>query len=484
MISRFTHALSGFAAILACALLLVPAPVCARVQTHERLPGTVARALAAAGIPGSAVAVLVQAADASSPRISVNADRALDPASVMKLVTTYAALDLLGPAYTWKTEAWIEGRLHHGVLDGDLYLKGGGDPILTYQRFWLLLARLRAMGLTRIDGDLVQDRSLFDVGRAAPIDDQPLRPYNVVPDPLLLDFEALRLELVPDPARDALAVLPEPLPDGLEIDNQIQLAAGTCGDWQAGLRPELAEIGGQERLSLSGSYPRSCGEQTWRLAGLPHAQYVDGVFRDLWRQLGGSIGGGSREGEVPADARLMVSLASPPLAVVIRDINKYSNNVMARQLFLTLGAAAGHRPADEADAAAAVRAWLMSKRLDFPELVLDNGSGLSRRARISAQSLARLLASAWRSPLMPEFVSSLPLAAEDGTMEKRLRFDAVAGQAHVKTGTLDGVKAIAGYVRDRAGKWQIVVFLVNHPEAARARAAQDALLQWVYERGG
>ncbi|OIQ91416.1 D-alanyl-D-alanine carboxypeptidase DacB precursor [mine drainage metagenome] len=480
MIYRFCHCL--LALLLASALFLPP--VHARAQYRQRLPMPVARALRAAGIPSAAVAVLVRPADSQRPGLSVNADRALDPASVMKLVTTYAALGLLGPAYTWKTEAWIAGRLDHGVLDGDLYLKGGGDPILSYQRFWLLLARLRAMGLTRINGDLVQDRSLFDAGRAVPIDDQPLRPYNVVPDPLLLDFDALRLELVPDPAQDSLAVLPEPLPDGLTIDNLIKPVGGACGDWKGGLRPVLSEIGGQERLSLSGNFPRSCGEQTWRLAGLPHRQYLDGVFRSLWRQLGGSIGGGSRQGIVPSDARLMVSLASPPLAVVIRDINKFSNNVMARQLFLSLGAATGHRPADEADAAAAVRAWLKSRHLDFPELVLDNGSGLSRRARISAESLARLLASAWRDPLMPEFVSSLPLAAEDGTMEKRLRHEAVAGQAHIKTGTLDGVKAIAGYVRDRAGRWQIVVFLVNHPQAARAAAAQDALLQWVYERGG
>jgi len=477
--SQFSHFLFGLALLLASALL----PAHARARHPERLPIPVARALSAAGIPNSAVAVLVQAVDSPLPRISVNADRALDPASVMKLVTTYAALGTLGPAYTWKTEAWIRGKLDHGVLDGDLYLKGSGDPILTYQRFWLLLARLRAKGLKRIRGDLVQDRSLFDVGKTAPIDDQPLRPYNVTPDALLLDFEALRLELVPDPAQKTLAVLPEPLPDGLTIDNLIKLDEAACGDWKAGLHPELSEIDGHARLRLSGHYPRSCGEQTWHLAGPPHAQYVAGVFRSLWRELGGSIGGGSREGSVPEDAQLLVSIASPPLAVVIRDINKFSNNVMARQLFLTLGAAAGSRPADEAAASVAVRAWLKTKQLDFPELVMDNGSGLSRRARISAGSLERLLASAWKSPLMPEFVSSLPLAAVDGTMKKRLRQEDAAGSAHIKTGSLDGVKAIAGYVRDRAGKWQIVVFLVNHPKAAQAAAAQDALLQWVYERG-
>ncbi|MBL8488981.1 MAG: D-alanyl-D-alanine carboxypeptidase, partial [Rhodocyclaceae bacterium] len=169
------------------------------------------------------------------------------------------------------------------------------------------------------------------------------------------------------------------------------------------------------------------------------------------------------------------------LADVVRDINKFSNNVMARQLFLTLGANGGG-PATADRAEAAIKAWLEAKNLRMPELVLENGSGLSRRERMSADSLARLLAAAWKSPVMPEFISSLPLTAVDGTMQRRLKTNAVAGQAHIKTGTLEGVKTMAGYVLDRAGRRQIVVLLVNHPNAAAAQPAQDALLQWVYER--
>ncbi|MCZ7655352.1 MAG: D-alanyl-D-alanine carboxypeptidase [Rhodocyclaceae bacterium] len=166
----------------------------------------------------------------------------------------------------------------------------------------------------------------------------------------------------------------------------------------------------------------------------------------------------------------------------MRDINKFSNNVMARQLYLTLGAEASKRPARGEDAEAAIHAWLAQKEMRMPELVIENGAGLSRLNRISADSLGRLLAAAFASPVMPEFIASLPLAGIDGTMRKRLKGNGVAGRAHVKTGYLEGVRAIAGYVLDRRGRRNIVIFLVNHPNAGASKAAQDALLTCVYER--
>ena len=453
---------------------------------HERLPDAVAQALRTAGIPTAAVAIVVQEATVGSqPQLSVNPASALNPASVMKLVTTYAALELLGPAYTWKTEAWLQGSLQDGRLAGDLYFKGSGDPKLTFEQFWLLLRSLRARGLRDIQGDLVLDRSRFVTDDAAStFDDQPLRAYNVGPDALLLNFNTIRVQLLPQPEEQRLAAIAEPLPDKLDIVNLIRLANGDCGDWKEALRTDVTRRDGRTRLILSGSYPVSCGEHRWHLSMVPHAQYVLGVFRQLWTELGGTLTGDVHDAPVPAGARLAATIESPTLAEIVRDINKYSNNVMARQLFLTIGAEAANKQwATTADGDAAVRAWLTEKRLNFPELVLENGSGLSRRERISAANLARLLAQAWESPVMPELIASLPLAAIDGTMKKRLGNSVAAGQAHIKTGSLEGVKAIAGYVRDRAGKWQIVVFLVNHANARNAQAAQDALLQWVYERG-
>jgi D-alanyl-D-alanine carboxypeptidase/D-alanyl-D-alanine-endopeptidase (penicillin-binding protein 4) len=130
-----------------------------------------------------------------------------------------------------------------------------------------------------------------------------------------------------------------------------------------------------------------------------------------------------------------------------------------------------------------VQSWLAEKKLDFPELVLENGSGLSRQERISAQHLGRLLLEAWRSAVMPELMSSLPLVAYDGTMRRRLRAESIAGQAHIKTGSLSDARTLAGYVLDQRGQRYIVVLFINHPNAAASQAAQDALLQWVYERG-
>jgi D-alanyl-D-alanine carboxypeptidase/D-alanyl-D-alanine-endopeptidase (penicillin-binding protein 4) len=131
----------------------------------------------------------------------------------------------------------------------------------------------------------------------------------------------------------------------------------------------------------------------------------------------------------------------------------------------------------------AVQSWLQARGLDIPELVIENGSGLSRSDRISAGSLGRLLIAAYRSSVMPEFIASMPLVAYDGTLRKRMKFDSVAGQAHIKTGSLGDVRSIAGYVLDRTGRRVAVVFIVNHANAGAGQAAQDAVLKWVYEAG-
>ena len=167
----------------------------------------------------------------------------------------------------------------------------------------------------------------------------------------------------------------------------------------------------------------------------------------------------------------------------MRDVNKLSNNVMARQIFLTLATAKHPPPATPALAADVVQKWLKEKRVAMPGLVLENGSGLSRKERISADGLARLLASAEASPVREEFVSSLAVAAMDGTVQRRFQDGSVAGQALLKTGTLEGVRALAGYVIDANGRRFIVTAIVNHPNAWRAAPALDHLVQWVYQEG-
>jgi D-alanyl-D-alanine carboxypeptidase/D-alanyl-D-alanine-endopeptidase (penicillin-binding protein 4) len=215
---------------------------------------------------------------------------------------------------------------------------------------------------------------------------------------------------------------------------------------------------------------------------LGHTQYIHSLFQELWREMGGTFSGGVRDGQAGAGARLLAAAQSPTLAEIVRDVNKFSNNVMARQLYLTLGGVGGGAPATAEKASRTIRQWLAQKGLNMPELVLENGSGLSRIERISAANLGRLLVSAFRSPVMPELIASLPVAAVDGTMRKRLSGAEIAGQAHIKTGSLAGVRSIAGYVLDNQGRRVAVVLIVNHANAGAGQAAQDALLKWIYHR--
>jgi D-alanyl-D-alanine carboxypeptidase/D-alanyl-D-alanine-endopeptidase (penicillin-binding protein 4) len=447
------------------------------------LPAPVLQALRSADIPASAMSVVVQAVEGGPARISHRATVAMNPASVMKLVTTYAALDSLGPAYAWRTDALMTGRLVNGMLDGDLWLRGSGDPALSMEQFWLLLRDLRSRGVREIRGDVITDRSIFAATAHDPgaFDNEPLAAYNVGPDALLLAHNALRIRLLPQSAGSPQLWAEPPL-DGVQLDNRVQLVDGECGDWKDSLIAKVISqpgAGAGLTLQIIGRYARDCGERIWNVAPLPHNEFFARALRAMWTELGGRIAGRVREGTVPPDATPLTGIESPPLAQVIRDINKYSNNVMARQLFLTLGSGNG-TPADTRTADAAIRAWAARRGLALPSLVLDNGSGLSRSERLSAADLASLLRHAWASSVMPEFVSSLPVLAVDGTLRRRLRNSPASGQAHLKTGSLADARSIAGYVLDRNGQRVLVVASLNHANAKRAQPVLEALMEWVW----
>jgi D-alanyl-D-alanine carboxypeptidase/D-alanyl-D-alanine-endopeptidase (penicillin-binding protein 4) len=437
------------------------------------LPRQVTRALRAAGIPSSSVGAVVQEVGAPSPRVAVNERVPMNPASTMKLVTTYAALEQLGPAYRWHTEAYLDGK--------DLVLRGTGDPKLNYESFWMLLRNLRGRGLRDIRGDIVLDRSYFAPVQYAPFDSDTYRPYNVPPDALLVNFKSLRFTFIPENEK-GVRIYAEPALPGLSIVNALKIADGACPDGRA--FRELLQASFQPRpplASFTGAYPASCGEREMNVALYEPADYLASLVRELWTELGGTWTGTLREGAVSPSAQLLYTHESEPLAQVVRDINKFSNNVMARQLFLTLGAELAGPPAQADKAANAIREWLESMRLAMPELVLENGSGLSRIERISPAHMNALLQSAWRSPVMPEFIASLPVVAIDGTMRKRLKDQSIAGHAHIKTGLLSDARAMAGYVLDRRGRRHTVVMIVNHPRAGEADPAMDALLEWIYQ---
>lgn len=450
----------------------------------DALPPALRLALDTARIPVDAVSIWVQPVDATQPTLAINADQPMNPASVMKLVTAFAVLERLGPAHTWHTRIAARGPIRNGVLEGDLFLVGGGDPVLGYDRLWKLLRRVRALGIERIAGDIVLDASVLRLPAHDPdaFDGRGLRPYNSGPHGLLLNYNTLLLGLQPGKvANEPVTLTAEPPLAGVVIDNRILTSEAPCGTWYSDLQ---ASIEGGRRLVLSGSLPAACGPRTWSAAPLPPAAFGVALASTLWGEVGGRLAGTVREGQTPADARELLSDDSPPLAEVVRDMNKWSSNVIARQLLATLGMDDSPARAEAADMVARgariAGEVLAAARIDTAGLVIENGSGLSRIERIRADSLGRLLLVAWQRPWMPEYIAALPVAGLDGTARGRLRNSPASGQAHIKTGTLNGVRAMAGYLLDRHGRRHVVVMMVNHPEASTSTTAQDALLDWLW----
>lgn len=473
-----------------CIGLLVLQGILPVAAFSHGLPASVKQKLQQLAIPESAIGVYAQEIGKTQPIVAVNADAAMNPASVMKLLTTYAGLELLGPAYTWPTMLYANGKMIDGVLQGDLIIKGYGDPKLDLENFWLLIHRLRQTGLHEIKGNLVLDHSHYDIPADDPgeFDGQPYRTYNVLPEALLVNYRTSTIHFFPEPGKHSVRVVVDPLPESVLVQNNLKLTQGACGDWQNLLTIEV-EPGAEDKnnftVILNGSFSRQCGKQSYMLSLQDSTVYTRDLFKRLWAQQGGSLHGDVVLGKTPQHLSPLKIYQSPPLADIIRGINKFSNNIAARQLYLTLGTGdvvINSSPATLAKSEAAIRQWLVSKQLNFPELLVENGSGLSRKEQISARHLGQLLLAAFNSPVMPEFISSLPIAAVDGTLKNRFTDTPVKGLAHMKTGALNNVRALAGYLLDKSGRRVIIVFFVNHDQAGQSRAAMDMLVQWIYNR--
>ena len=454
---------------------------------HAELPNSVNIELQKIGLPANNVSVYVQAlaeqpALLNKPLITHQATVALNPASTMKLLTSYAGLALLGPAYRWKTEVYADGNLSNGVLNGNLYLKGYGDPNLTTADFWRLLSNLRQQGVQQIKGDLIIDSSYFasQAQSTGSFDGEETRAYNAIPSALTINGKTTSFRF--DADANQVSVTFEPNLAEVKVNNLLKVGNADCVNWRSALRHGIKREGDSATVTFSGAYPANCSEKYFELLVLDENNYNLSLFRKLWSGLGGSFTGKLRVQNVPSNAFKLMEQDSETLAQTLIDINKWSNNLMARQLLLTIAAEQVGIPATEDNGTLAINRWLASLGLNFSELVIENGSGLSRVERISAEHMGALLVHAYYSPVMPELMGSLPVLAVDGTMLKRMRNSSAQGRAHLKTGSINGVFSMAGYVLGQNGKRYVVVFMANNAKAPLTKPAQDALLEWVYSQ--
>jgi serine-type D-Ala-D-Ala carboxypeptidase/endopeptidase (penicillin-binding protein 4) len=523
---RVPHATHSrrFGSMVITTLTLLLTALCCPLASAQALPADVAAALARAGVPQTALSVLVQAlpaampaappnysaadtpsppntppitpaivvpvkpvAPSSPPRLSLRAAASQNPASVIKLITTYAALSTLGAEFTWKNRIYIDGMIiHGGVLEGNLVLRGGGDPKLVLERIQDMFAKVQAKGVREIRGDIILDRSVFAVPDKNPadFDDEPLRPYNAAPDGLLVNFKSLIYTFTPDPTNQRVLIKTEPPIAGVDIPTELALTNGNCGDWKTSLK---ADFFTPSKVSFAGRYSAACGEKVWPVAYSEPRAYAARVIDAMWRASGGTLSGTVREDALPRSARPLLTFDSLPLQDIIADVNKYSNNVMAQQLFLSLSAHSklgrAGRPGSFEASTRAMAAWWGKTLPNAAAPVVENGSGLSRKERSSVLSLTALLQHAAASPQAAVFVNSLSVAGVDGTaqrMKERNAESVALGNAQLKTGTLRDVAAVAGYATGHSGQRYSIAAIINHPNAgsAAARQALDKLVEW------
>lgn len=453
---------------------------------EQVLPVRVRNALGYRNVPADSLSAYVHNLSKDETVLAWHSETPRNPASVMKLLTTLIALDILGPTYTWRTEVYPLGNIEADRLDGDLLLKGYGDPFLVTERVWQMLRELRRGGLRRISGDLVLDDSYFSVGDYDPaaFDRQPLRSYNVGPNALMMNFKTVRYFFEPETERNSVRIRLDPDLENLKIVNKLSVANGRCRGYQRGIA--VIPNSTHDEISFEGRFPSGCETYAMARTALSHNAFAYGLFKRLWQDVGGTLEGSWRNAVLQLDEEQepLLSFDSWPLSDVISRVNKFSNNVMARHLLLTVAAETYGVPGTEDNGRRAISDWLTRRGLEDDAFYLANGAGLSRSSRTTAKQLAQLLRFAYAQPYMPEFLSSMSLTGLDGTTSRRFRSDdPLAGRAHVKTGSLDHVSAIAGYVQSRSGDRYAVVTLQNHEDIHRGpgEEVQEALLRWVYE---
>jgi serine-type D-Ala-D-Ala carboxypeptidase/endopeptidase (penicillin-binding protein 4) len=437
------------------------------------MPAAITQLMAAQRLPSSALSFVIIDMDTGRVVMSHNPDTPRSPASTIKTVTTFAALDMLGPAFTWHTRAWLH--------DGDLYLQGGGDPYITLERWWSFVQSLRAQGLNSIPGDIVIDNSAFSLPKEDPgaFDGRPNRSYNVVPDALMVNFQSIDFSLAANDETHRVDIIASPAPVNLEVDNHIRYAPGRCGGPTARVDFQVASPQ-WDRVVFSGRLSPHCAQQIFARVLLQPTTYAFGTFVELWRQSGGQFEGKLRVESTPADAKPLYTLDSLSLAEIVRLTNKHSNNLMARHLLLTLARERYGDPATLEKGASVIAEWSRERGFDLSGVDIDNGSGLSRSTHITVLQMAKILGAAYHSAFAPEYLASFPLAGLDGTLRSRMK-NSPAGSVRLKTGHLDGVSGVAGYVTASTGKTFVLVSLVNNVRAdfGAAEPVHAALAAWI-----
>lgn len=456
--------------------LLILTLLCTVELFAVTVPNDLAKKLVSIPLDKSAYSIHVQAVNASEPIVSWKTHTKRFPASVIKLLTSYSALLSLGYEYRWETKFYHTGELSNGVLRGNLIVQASGDPTLENKDIDTIVEQIKAVGIRKITGNIVIDRTIFQISsnNSSGFDRNIYSPYNAMPDALMFNE---RKSTVCVTFMGKQAEIRKDVPDqSYQVVNNLKLVNSSCRGKNAW--PQISV--NQSKLVFSGQISRHCGERTvCKVLTKPYLSFYYALKAKL-RSSHVDFKGKMELQSTSKKAKYLFSHYSDTLEVIISRLAKESNNVFARQLLLTLGAQQYSKPSTLFKGRKAIEKILGRYNiLEQGSTFVDNGSGLSRISTTSAQSLANLLVHGAQH-YGQRWMNTLSIAGIDGTLKNRFSHSAVFGRAWMKTGTINNVSNVAGYVEGITGQRYVVVVLVNNKFAAKyGRQLANTVIEWV-----
>ena len=425
----------------------------------------------------SKVSVLIRELKSGKDLVNINSDTKMKPASVIKVLTTYASLLEFGKSYGIPTRVYYHGSYSAGIIDGDLIIKGYGDPTLSKRDIPKIVKRIRRLGIRGFTGDVILDRSFFHTKNviSSGFDKHIYSEYNAMPDAIMFNDHMSRITLR---HRDGEIVATKSIPDkGYRIENRVEPSEESCKGSRSWPRVSIDDSYRQTVVKLSGKISLKCSPRTVsKVITKSHMSFYYALRAEMIRQKM-DFHGKVHVAKMPKDAKLLFTHRSRELYKIVSKTAKKSNNLYARHLMLIVGAKRYGAPATTKKGGRAIEdIYAKMGLIERPKLYMENGCGLSRKSRITARGLSNILHKAYSK----SWRKTLSIAGVDGTIRRRFARSVAKGRAWMKTGTLADAKNISGYVQSKSsGKLYSLVVLYNGKEKWKASGLQNQIINWL-----
>lgn len=427
--------------------------VSAHSQTHTSLVKTIQNAINARCLDDNQTSVRVVALPQGKEIYDYNSYQPLLPASVMKIVTTAAALHYLGPDYRFKTEVLHNGYRHHDTIHGDLILRGGGDPRLSTEHLWQIASQIKASGINRVTGNLVMDTQFFDELDRAPAweVERTQRAYDAKLSALSLNFNTIAIHILPSVTiGHQVSAWLEPVSSYMSLNNEAKtVKRGRTTVWASRENKPTGEV----EVLVRGQIPLESKEKIIRINVETPKRYTTETFKNLLKQVGVVVHGEITTAFAPTAGTELYQHLSPPLSLILKELNTFSNNFTAEQIVKSIAAENFKHPGSHTQGLELINTFLQNNSVNLQGVLIQDGSGLSRKNRMTTRAITDLLKAMYsRFDIGPDFIAALRLMATKGILSQRLKRSSIKGQIRAKTGTLQRVSTLAGYVATPQGK--------------------------------